>query len=441
MRKKLALFMLSISYVYSIRSKIIMTRIGILSFPRYFNYGTHLQLYALQKTVSKYGYKPEIIDYDPYNDSGMKKSKPGSMTGVIRSTLSSCVLQLSRTLDALAGKLLLAFGSEFPADRKDLFQCFLNTELELGSRTYFSSKQLDENPPECTAFIVGSDQVWHPVSHYKDSAYYLAFTEPSKRIAYAPSIGLSKIPESSKDWMREQINGIPHLSIREDIGASLVSELTGREAQVVLDPAYLLNADEWERFGVKHSDATRPYLLCYILESDRYIRDKAVAIAEMYDLELVMLPVHKFDIENKDQRFRRFHDVGPKEFVGLINNAAFVCTDSFHGTSFSIIFNRPFYTFKRYDNPSEAANYSRLESILKITGLQDRVMDKHRNVGQHDLEVDFSYANGQIEKLRQDSLSFLHSSIDAAASDWQVEAEIEQQDAQVLATPDACMAD
>jgi len=164
-----------------------MIRIGILSFPRYFNYGTHLQLYALQKTVAKYGYKPEIIDYDPYNDSGMKKSKPGSMTGVIRTTLNSCVLQLSRALGVLAGRLLPAFGGEPCIDRKGLFQQFLNNELELGSRTYFTSRELDEKPPECAAFIVGSDQVWHPISHYKDSAYYLAFTEPSKRIAYAPS--------------------------------------------------------------------------------------------------------------------------------------------------------------------------------------------------------------------------------------------------------------
>jgi len=417
-----------------------LTKVGILSFPRYFNYGTHLQLYALQKTVTKYGYQPEIIDYDPYNDSGLKKTKPSSMTGVMRSTLNLCVLQLSRALHLLAGMLLPVFGVKPRTDREDQFQRFLNNELELGPRTYFSSSALNERPPKCAAFIVGSDQVWHPVSHYRDSAYYLAFTEPSKRIAYAPSIGLSKIPESSRDWMREQIDGIPHLSIREDIGASLVSELTGRKAQVVLDPAYLLKADEWEQFGVKHPCATRPYLLCYILESDRYIRDKAIAIAEKYDLEILMLPVHKRDIDSTDERFQRLKDVGPREFVGLIRNAAFVCTDSFHGTSFSIIFNRPFYTFKRYDNPSESANFSRLESILKITGLQERVMDKQGTVIEHDLEVDFSHANKQIEELRSHSLSFLVNAIDAATSGCEDVTEAGQENAKIHGNPETCLA-
>jgi len=400
-----------------------MIKVGILSFPRYFNYGTFLQLYALQKTISNHGYQPEIIDYDPYNDSAMKQLDPTSIAGAIRYALRSLTLPLTHALRAFAGRLVPAWSSQPYMERNRLFEGFLHDELALGPKTYFSSNELDKKPPKCAAFIVGSDQVWHPISHFKDPAYYLAFAEPGKRIAYAPSIGLSTIPESSREWMREQILVIPHLSIREEAGASLVEELTGRKARVVLDPAYLLQAQEWTQFGVQPVQTTRPYLLCYILESDQYIRDKAVTIAERYDLELIMLPVHECDMKSGDNRFRKLYNVGPKEFVGLIRDAAFVCTDSFHGTSFSIIFNRPFYTFKRYDNSFQAANHSRLASILKITGLQERVMDKDGDIGQQDLEVDFHYANKQIDRLREDSLCFLQRSIKAAINNGDAQTE------------------
>jgi hypothetical protein len=395
-------------------------KVGILSFPRYFNYGTFLQLYALQTAVSRLGYEPEVIDYDPYNDSG-RRPLAGSKQPmwwkaakrVSRRLRDTLAFQVNRSAD-------LAPADNFAPARNALFEEFLHTRLNLGRRTYFTKHELECFPPACDAAIVGSDQVWHPVAHYKDQAYFLSFVDPNKRIAYAPSIGLSEIPESTRDWMRDRIEAIPHLSIRESVGAKLVSELTGREAPVVLDPAYLLEATEWSEFSNTSVSADRPYLMCYFLESDEYMRERAKQLAAEHGLNLYLVPVHQADVEREDPAFHKLEGVGPQEFVGLLRNAALVCTDSFHGTSFSVIFNRPFLTFRRYDNPAQVANHSRLDSILTMLGLESQLQGEASKAPLDPLSVDFSLANQRLAELRDESLDFLERSLAAAtASTWQ----------------------
>jgi hypothetical protein len=391
-----------------------MNRVGILSFPRYFNYGTYLQLYALQSTVAKLGYAPELIDYDPYNDSGIRKNSRGSELLNLGRSIKSQLKQITQKITATGLPFVSSERLRFQHQWKSAFQQFLEAHLKLGPKTYFSDDELMQAPPDCKAFIVGSDQVWHPIGHFKDSAYYLRFAEPLKRIAYAPSLGVSEIPEVASDWMREQIAGITHLSVRELNGAELIKQLTGRDAQVVLDPAYLLDAQAWRQFASKQPRPSRPYLFCYFLESDSYMRDRAKALADRYQLDLRLLPVHASDFERDDERINKLPGVGPAEFVDLISNAALVCTDSFHGTAFSIIFNRPFFTFRRYDNPAQSALHSRMESILAITGLEERIVDKNIVLNEHPFEVDFTAANRRITRLREVSMGFLSSAIEYA---------------------------
>jgi len=386
-----------------------MSKIGILSFPRYFNYGTFLQLYALQTVVAECGYEPEVIDYDPYNDSLKKPVEQRTLAGALKQLLSTLVSPLRRG----GSRSSFTVGQ---AQQRTRFVQFLADDIRLGEKTYFSAQQLEADPPAADAFIVGSDQVWNPVGHYQDSAYFLSFAEQAKRIAYAPSFGVSELPQDTQDWLKEQINAIPYLSIREEAGAAMIESLTGRTAQVVLDPAYLLDADAWSDFADEAAVPEQPYLLCYFLESDRYMREQALALAEQQGLRPLLIPVHPCDEEGLGDRFIQLSGIGPREFVGLIRHAAFICTDSFHGTSFSILFNRPFLTFKRYDNAAQAANHSRLDSILQATGLQHRIADKNSAVEQWGLDIDFSHANGQVQQLREESMRYLRGVLKAVTS-------------------------
>ncbi len=383
-----------------------MSKVCILSFPRYFNYGTFLQLYAMQVTVQAMGYQPEIIDYDPYNDSGRQA---GSNRASIRF--------LHKLLFGIKGVLGIDKGEGFTVGKSGQmarFKRFLENDLALGDTTYFSARELEANPPEADAVIVGSDQVWHPVGHRKDPAYFLSFTERTKRVAYAPSFGVSEVPGDTINWLASHIQGIPHLSIREKAGADIIRQLTGREVPVVLDPAYLLDAREWGRFAGQERLITGNYMLCYFLESDQYMRETALRIAKERGLQPVMIPVHPGDTPDSSAAFTQLTDIGPHEYVQLIRDADFVCTDSFHGTSFSLLFERQFLTFKRYDNPDQAANHSRLDSILKATGLDSRVVGLENFAKAGNQDVDFTDASKTIAALRAESMSYLNDALSSA---------------------------
>lgn len=387
-----------------------MSKVCILSFPRYYNYGTFLQMYALQATLDAQGYQAELIDYDPYNDSGKQGAGKTSVLSGVRRALG----KMKRYFKAPAqDTFTVGKGAQ-----KARFEEFLKRDLKLGQRTYFSADELNQMPPAADAVIVGSDQVWHPEGHYKDAAYFLSFVPRAKRIAYAPSFGVSQVPEHASEWLAEHIEGIPNLSVREHAGADIIKQLTGRDAQVVLDPAYLLGPTQWSAFAGQ-KDAMRPagdepYLLCYFLESDLYMREAALRLAKLRGLKPIMIPVHANDQQGIGADFAQLMDVGPREFVRLIRDAAMICTDSFHGTSFSILFNRPFLTFRRYDNPAQAANHSRLESILTATGLKGRVADKENAQQDWEEAPDFATANARIEALRADSMAYLQGALNNA---------------------------
>jgi len=392
-----------------------MKKIGLLSFPRYYNYGTFLQLYAMETTIEKLGYACEIIDYDrDNNNETTKKPVDSSYFDLIKKMLS--IRKLSSLKSRLDNRIFEKKMRKLTQVRTSLYDSFLSNHFKLGSVRYSQYNELQQTPPQCDAFVVGSDQVWHPLGHFKDPSYFLKFAPENQRIAYAPSLGVSEIPEQARDWMKEQILDIPFLSVREMEGAAEIKALTGRTAEVVLDPTLLLDIKEWDDISVVSDVITKPYLLCYILESDSYIRELAQEIAASLNLTIVVLPVNKRDVMDNNPDIVKAYNTGPAEFVGLFKNASFVCTDSFHGTVFSIIYNCPFFTFKRHNNPTQAALHSRMNTILSITGLTDRVLYKGKDLPVNATTVDFSYANKQIAIEKEKSLLFLTESLSSASS-------------------------
>ncbi len=387
-----------------------MIKVGIVTFPRYFNYGTHLQMYALQKVVTNLGYRCEVIDYHRLYWTADQKTELRQRQWNRLKTLLADPLRVLRHQPIK--NYNKRFG-ELTKNRVLLFEAFLHDHIKLGSRRYKSFHELKQLPPNCNAFVVGSDQVWNPVSHLGDSSYYLVFADQKRRVAYAPSIGMSEIPDEAKEWMRSGLLGIPHLSVRERKGAELIRELTGVDARVVLDPTFLLSAPDWEEVSILPQRA-RPYMLCYFLESDVYMRDCARHLARSHDCDLVVIPVNRVDVDNASFDIQKEYDVGPREFLGLLKNATFVCTDSFHGTVFSIIFERPFFAFRRYANEKEAALHSRISGILDITGLTEREMTRDRSLPADSMGIDYVGVKDRLEPWRQESLGFLRNALQEA---------------------------
>ena len=371
-------------------------RIGLLSFPRYFNYGTHLQLYALQTAIEQHGYACDVIDYAP----SFERAPPPLVARVSR-VLKEPRAVARRLRERVQTQKLTTLG----APRVERFQRFLDERLKLGTPSYSSVDELEASPPACDGFVVGSDQVWNPIGHHGDRAYFLSFAERSKRAAYAPSIGVAEVAPEHQAWLRTGLGEMTFLSVREQRGAEIIRELSGRDAPVVLDPTLLLSAHSWSAVAAPNT-RSKPYVLLYALQGDRYIRDRALALAQRIGADLVVLPWHPRDTEKRSRVHREF-DAGPEEYLTLFKHAAAVCTDSFHGSVFSVIFRRPFFTFRRYENAVEASFHSRITNLLALTGLEDREMDAARPLPPDPLAVDFDAAHAAIGRHQVTSERYL----------------------------------
>ena len=211
--------------------------------------------------------------------------------------------------------------------------------------------------------VVGSDQVWNP--HFGNyHQFFLGFAPEEKRLSYAASISTMEIPAEEQEFFVQGIKGMKALSVREQAGADLIEQLTGRKAEVHLDPTLLLTADEWR------SVSRRPtwyhggeYLLTYFLGRRPAQID---AIAEELGLTVVNL---------LDEAVYEHYVTGVDEFLWAIDHASLVYTDSFHGSVFSILFQTPFVVCDRVGTGKGDASEkmgSRLDTLLGYFGFEDR---------------------------------------------------------------------
>ena len=175
---------------------------------------------------------------------------------------------------------------------------------------------------------------------------------------------------------------------------------------MVLDPTLLINSNEWTENVVRLPEIKEKYVLVYTLSGSSYIKRLSQYVANRLNCKIVDM---RIDFQkNKDGNVITCYELGPREWVGLISKAQYVITDSFHGTAFSINFNKPFTTLV---NPVSNMN-SRVLSILEITQLTNRIIyDDGENIMPKDLTIDFRSVNQIIEQWRKKSIDFIHKSL------------------------------
>lgn len=255
--------------------------------------------------------------------------------------------------------------------------------------------------------ITGSDQVWHNWSHNPDDLayYYLEFMPREKRINYAPSFGFSEFPESDIEFHKKGLQGFDKLSCREEEMQKLIMNLTGQKVQLVLDPTLLLNLNQWRKFASKPEyDLPDKYLLCYFLGNITEEYEHAIHEAAG------SLPViHIYDIGSphakKDSPEYLTH---PGEFLYLFEHADFVCTDSFHGSAFSVNFGKNFLAFRRRQQNMEGM-FGRIESLLVNTGLTNHIYKSGMKIRPDDLNIES--VNQKLEAMRESSIKYLRESL------------------------------
>ncbi|MPM40182.1 hypothetical protein SDC9_86822 [bioreactor metagenome] len=372
-----------------------MKKIGISTLYTGYNYGSALQAFAVKTIVNNIGYDAEILHL------------PGSLVhgrdiriNKLATILLHTIFHPKEFIKTFI-RYRSSINARFIPGTKELFEAFINEYLRPYDIKYKNLKNIANDSYH--AFICGSDQIWDADTHYVDPFYYLRYAPYNMRIAFAPSFGKDKLADYNKEKIKEYITGIKYKSIREETGAEIIHMLTGERVQVLLDPTLTVEKVQWENISYDKLVDTN-YLLVYFLnEPSKQVKSIIKKLAHRNKYKIIAIP-YIFNDNN-------FVDItipaGPREFISLVRHASFVCTDSFHGTAFSLKFNTPFYTFERNYGIAEDQS-SRIVSLLKKTNtIQRYCKDKITSYSN----INFEYVNIVLDSERKKSLQYIEGAL------------------------------
>ncbi|GAA0343343.1 polysaccharide pyruvyl transferase family protein [Oceanobacillus oncorhynchi subsp. oncorhynchi] len=373
-------------------------KVGIVTLNGYVNYGNRLQNYALQEVIKTYDYNVETVWVEIKRNN--TKDIPASVKAK-NILLASPKGNFQRIQSKVVGKL---YKNELDKKRKNIFREFSNKYITETSYKVNENNVPDNLDDEFDYFVVGSDQVWNPVFRKDNPLYFLQFASKHKRISYAPSFGMSFIPDEYRQKYAKWLGEMESLSAREEAGAKIIKELTERDAPVLVDPTLLLTKEDWLNIAEKPKTfSSDKYLLTYFLgEIDKNKKKMIKEISEQNDLKVVNLA---------QANERDTYLSGPSEFIYLINNADLFITDSFHGVVFSILFETPFIITDR--NSKFPSMNSRIETLLSMFNLIERHISNINISNANDLfNIDFSHVPEILENERGKSRKYLSEALD-----------------------------
>lgn len=368
------------------------------------NYGSMLQSYATQWMLNQYGFEYELIRYQ-------KDITPLYVMRNAPRVLNCVVWQ-----DKFAEKQKRDFMRRYPDAKRacemraEAFERFRTDYFTAPMPQYTGYNRLKAESRKYNGFLVGSDQLWSP-SGLGTHFYDLMFTpDEAFRMSFASSFGVKEIPWYQRSRTKTYLDRIPFISCRENSGSRAIKELTGRDVPVVADPTMLFAKDEWDGMLQCRRVQDGEYIFSYQLGTSRGNREEVLRLKEKTGLPIVS--IHQF--VDADLHFGDvvIEDAGPAEFVDLIRNAAYVCTDSFHCSVFSILYHKRFIVFNRYAEANKASKNTRIESLCQNLGLEER-----RFVGDIYAEiirpVDAALVDDCIRQLREQTRMYLESAFDA----------------------------
>lgn len=368
-----------------------MKKIATITFHSPYNYGSALQAYALQEYVKK------ICGECEYNIINLR-------TNIQKEMYKTCFEK--KGLKNKIKSILIFYEKKAKLKRKERFEAFINNQLQV-TKEYSSLEQLKNDDLLFDYYISGSDQLWNLQAKDFDWANFLEFVKKGKRISYAASFGYDKQAwnEKEKERIKKDLLLYTNLSVREKESFENVKKLTNREPEINIDPTMLLSKKEWIKLIDKDPLINNDYLFFYNLKNNKEIIEIAKKVSKITKIPIV--------VANRTYRsemfcgFEKRFDAGPLEFLNLIINAKFVLSSSFHGTVFSIIFNKPFYAI----NGSEDF---RIKTLLSTLNLENRTikLDNIREKCEKIYEINFDKANRVLEGERKKSEAYLKKALE-----------------------------
>lgn len=358
-------------------------KIGILTFHNAYNYGAVLQTYATQVLLSGLGYDVEIINYhNHYIDEAYEHFKL-KFRGIAKKAFKEIVIS--------------TIISIFEKRKERKFLCFQDRYLNLSKSVYFADEGV---LPAYHAVLIGSDQVWNPkLTGGFDKFYWGDIQGPDKIIAWAASTKETAFTAADKNIIANFLDNFHAISVREKSLKEFLSPLTTKPIHVVLDPTLLLEGNIWRKMC--KPVAEKHFIVVYALGDEQEVTMVARKFATSQELQLIVLnPLPNAKIQKGYKQ-----TAGPIEFLSYINAAEYVVVASFHGTAFSLLFNKQFFCFIK-----DGHTNVRVESILEQVGLRNRIISE-TSTFDHMEKINYNEVNDKLENLRGETLSFLTSSL------------------------------
>ncbi len=378
-----------------------MKKLGICACYQHKNYGSQLQSYATTVELARRNIDFEIIRYK-------KKTTPLLLIKSLPRLLNPIFIN-DRIIETSQKKMMLKLHPQLAQDnavRNAAFDKFSQSRFKKLSPVYYGYEQLKEQSKKYTAVMVGSDQLWSP-SGITSNFYNLMFADDNTvKISYATSFGVSQINPRYHKIYNTFLNRLNFISVRENSGKKIVEELSSNKAEVVCDPVILLDAEQWLKEIPNKRLYDEPYIFAYFLGKSAEYRDAVTKFAKQKGLKIVTEP-HMDSYNKADENFGDYtpFDIGPAEFVNLIRNAEYVFTDSFHGSVFSMLYQKHFLVFNRYSDNSSSSKNSRIDSFCKNYGLSDRRYNG--NIADVENKINYEDVLGKVDEHRQKSKAFL----------------------------------
>ena len=329
-------------------------KVGILTFHDAHNYGAVLQAYALKQYIIKLGHEARIINYHHY-------------------TIPD------------------GFPKENNEERWENFNKFIQELIDYDEEVYQTEEELEKL--DINVWICGSDQIWNTeITNGINKGFFLNFKTKGKKISYAVSMGIPELPKEHEEEFEKCIENLDYISVREEALKKYVEKFTDKPVLKAIDPTFLLEKEDYEEIIPQNKYGK--YILINELGPDERLYEIAEIIAKERNLKIIELN----DKKKENYRFEQISDASPMEYLCLMKNADAIITNSFHGTVFSIIFEKEFYTITRLNRNS------RMENILDIVNMRDRLIENVEdihNVKKQNYKKAHDNLEVEIEKSRR----------------------------------------
>lgn len=388
-----------------------MKKTAIVSCYFQHNYGSMLQAYATQMALDKLGYENETVDISGFN----REIKKAKMLYFVKASLTSSffLIKLGRVKDTVVRKLKKNDYTRNVRVRNEAFGRFEKEHFRM-SPVYKSIKELSKNCSKYNAVLVGSDQLWLPGNIAAD--YYTLNFVPDdiNTIAYATSFGQSFLPDDSMKLAKVFLSRIKHISVREESGAKLINNIAGRKVPIVCDPTLLFDDKEWMIIQEDVPIIKDDYIFVYFLGGNSLHREFVTRLKNETNLKVVCLP-HIDEYVKADEKCSdiRLYDIDPGQFLNLIRNAKYVCTDSFHCSVFSIQYEKEFFTFRRFSGTNKHSTNSRLDTLFDMTGIEGRLMAGTEDIKEAiAIKTDYSLVKERLKKNKGESYKYLITALE-----------------------------